>query len=302
MTNKALLFLIGCIIGSCQLKNSPLPPQKQVIPFELTAHNNLSIEAIINGKDTVQLMLHTAANSVDLTAQAAKNTTTVGWNQEVDVNTWGGDASSRVSINNTLAISGLHWDSVTIFENQHSGPTTDGKFGLQLFTDKVIEINYDQQQLIIHPTLPNYVDEYVRIPIQQQQDMLFIEGSSIIEGKIYPNQFLIHSGYGGTILYDDAFVAKNKIGARIPIIEQQELKDAHGNTLVVKKGTLPLFKIGDHSFEDLPVGFFEGAIGRQKMSVLGGDILKRFNLIIDKERAFIYLKPSQLVELPFTKK
>lgn len=302
MINKALLLLIGGMIGACQLKPIAQPPQKSVIPFRLTAHNNLSIEAIINQNDTVQLMFHTAANSVDITTQAAKNSTTLDWNQKTAVNTWGGDASSRVSANNILEIYGLHWDSLTVFESENSGPTTDGKFGLQLFVDKAVEINYDDQQLIVHTQLPHYADDYLKVPLYLEHDLLFVECLSIIEGDSYPNRFLIHSGYGGTVLYDDAFVSESKIGARIPITTQQELKDSHGNTIVVKKGTLPLFKMGDYSFQDMPVGFFEGAIGRQKMSVLGGDLLKRFNFIIDEKRAFVYLKPSRLVEAPFEKK
>lgn len=45
---------------------------------------------------------------------------------------------------------------------------------------------------------------------------------------------------------------------------------------------------------NIPVGFFTGALGRQKMSIVGGDLLKRFNLIIDAERANIYLKENKL--------
>lgn len=42
-----------------------------------------------------------------------------------------------------------------------------------------------------------------------------------------------------------------------------------------------------------------GSIGRQKMSVLGGDLLKHFNIIIDRKNGFIYIKPNQLMDTPF---
>ena len=48
--------------------------------------------------------------------------------------------------------------------------------------------------------------------------------------------------------------------------------------------------------DDITVGFFSGAIGRQKMSVLGGNVLKRFNILIDSEREHIYLKSNGLVD------
>ena len=49
----------------------------------------------------------------------------------------------------------------------------------------------------------------------------------------------------------------------------------------------------------MQVGFFEGAIGIQKMSILGGDILKRFNIIIDAERKFIYLKTNKFTKVSY---
>jgi hypothetical protein len=37
-----------------------------IIPFDLTSNNNLSVKAVVNRKDTVLLMFHTAASSVTL--------------------------------------------------------------------------------------------------------------------------------------------------------------------------------------------------------------------------------------------
>jgi len=41
-------------------------------------------------------------------------------------------------------------------------------------------------------------------------------------------------------------------------------------------------------------------IGRQKMSILGGDVIKRFNIIIDAKRNYIYLKKNKLSKQPYT--
>jgi len=57
--------------------------------------------------------------------------------------------------------------------------------------------------------------------------------------------------------------------------------------------------IGEQTFQNIPVGFFEGAIGRQKMSILGGNVLKRFNLIINSKREYLYVKANSLHSLPF---
>ena len=43
------------------------------IPFQLTEHNNLSVPAILNDQDTLQLMLHTAASGLTVITEAVSN-------------------------------------------------------------------------------------------------------------------------------------------------------------------------------------------------------------------------------------
>lgn len=263
------------------------------IPFTLTAHNNISIEAVLNITDTVQLMFHTAASDITLTAEVSERLSSVHWEDENEVSSWGGNASARASGGNNLSIGSLHWDSLSIWENERSGPSTDGKFGPNLFEGKIIEINFDKSEMVIRSALPNQLEGYVKTPIQFEDDFMFIDGVSFIEDETYQNRFLIHSGYGGSVLLDDKFAAESRIGERIEIIDEKELKDSYGNVIKTKRGLLTKFTVGSFDFENIPVGFFEGTIGRQQMSVLGGDVLKRLNIIIDAEREFIYLKPNE---------
>lgn len=300
---KILILIISMsinqiIIGQENFEN-PINTAIDTIPFELTSHNNLSIKAILNEVDTVNLMFHTAANGITLIKEVTENLTKIKWTEEDKVKSWGGESESRYSENNLLQISKFKWDSISIWENENSGPTTDGKFGPNLFKDKVIEIDFDKSVLIIQEQLPTKIREHEKLQLIYENGFMFIEGTSRVGGENYPNRFLIHSGYGGTILYDDKFVEETKIGDQIEITEEQELKDSYGNILKTKKGNLPRFTIGSEEFKDIPVGFFEGSIGRQKMSVIGGNLLKRFNLIIDSSRENIYIKQNQLKDLPY---
>ena len=273
--------------------------QPDTIAFQLTDHNNISIQATLNSADTVQLMFHTAANGVTLIEEAAGRCSSIRWNAKEEVKSWGGESKSRYSESNTLQIGVFQWEDISIWENTNSGPTTDGKFGPNLFDNKIIEIDFDNSILILHYQLPEAITGFEKLPLRYQNGFMFIDGVSTVGEQIYPNQFLIHSGYGGTILYDDQFVSESKIGLHINITDEQELKDSYGNAIKTKKGSLPNLTIGTESFNDIPVGFFEGSIGRQKMSVLGGNLLKRLNIIIEANRAHIYIKPNSLKGLPY---
>ena len=299
--NKYKIWLLGILMATCQMAigQEQLLTSADTIPFVLTDQNNISVKAVINQLDTVDLMFHTAANDLTLIGEVAKHLKTIQWKQGDTVKSWGGEAEARYSESNTLQIGRFHWDSIGIWENKHSGPETAGKFGPNVFENKAIEIDFDENILIIHQELPEKVAEYDKLPLLYENGLLFIEGTSRIGDQAFPNQFLIHSGYGGAVLYDDKFVVESKIGTQIEITEEQELKDSYGNVLKTKKGNLPLFTIGTVQFKDIPVGFFEGAIGRQKMSVMGGNVLKRFNLVIDANRENIYIKSNGLKDSPY---
>lgn len=293
----AFLFLIG---NSLLGQKNEIKPQVIAIPFTLTSHNNITIEAVIGTSDTLSLMFHTAAGSITLTKKATEKMKNMKWSSESEAQSWGGKATTRYSEDNTIKIGPLRWEGATLWEDENSGPTTDGKFGPDLFEDYAIEIDFDESLIILHNSLPKDLDSFQKVPLFHENGMLFIAGSSTINGVLYENKFLIHSGYGSGLLFDDEFVAQSKIGEGIEITDQKELKDSFGNIIKVNKGTIPSFKIGSLELKGVPVGFFEGKIGRQKMSVLGGDIIKRFQIVFDKNRENIYLKKNELAEMAYT--
>ncbi len=273
------------------------------IPFTLTAYNNISVQSIVNQIDTLNLMFHTAASSMSITKNGMLKTKSIKMNKlYTGVKSWGGkNGESRFSENNQLQITNLTWDSISINENLHSGKTTDGKFGPDLFKGKVIEIDFEKKIMVIHASLPSSADEYNKFNLTHRHGLLFLEGILNIGDSInYTREFLIHSGYSGTILLDDAFVTENNIDQKITTISESQLKDSFGNALKTKKAILPNLAFGNITFPQIPVGFFQGAIGRQKMSILGGDLLKRFNIIIDIVGNSIYLKPNDFTNTPYS--
>jgi hypothetical protein len=50
-----------------------------------------------------------------------------------------------------------------------------------------------------------------------------------------------------------------------------------------------VFMLGKAKLSNVTTGFFAGNIGRQKKSVLGGEILKQFNIIFDLANNDLYL-------------
>ncbi|GAB4041162.1 hypothetical protein [Spirosoma gilvum] len=293
----ALLF----VLFSQAIFGQSLNSSSYKIPFQLTSYNNLSIKAILNQQDTVNLMFHTAANAVTLTEDALKTVKSLRFDGADSVKSWGGsNNTSRFSKSNRLQIGGQTWANTPIWENKNSGPQTDGKFGIDLFEGKVIELDFDTNQMIIHANLPDKTSQYERLKLVFDNDMLFLEANCTVGNRTLKNRFLMHSGYSGAVLLDDQFVADHNLDKSLTVISEKALKDSFGNVIKTQKAILPALTIGTQTLTDVPVGFFKGALSRQKMSIIGGDILKRFNIIIDAKREYVYLKPNNLLKTTYS--
>lgn len=269
--------------------------KEYVIPFQLTDYNNISVQAILNKKDTLNLMFHTAADGIMLTEAAVKKINDLNFDGVDSLKSWGGSGNtSRFSKSNTLQIGELEWTNMEVWEDVNSGRNTDGKFGIDLFSGKVIEINFDKKVIVLRASLPGGIKKYDKLKLIVEKRNTFIEATCRIGKSVFSNKFLIHSGYSGAVLFDDQFVADHQLAGQLKIVDEKELKDSYGHVLKTQKAILPTLVIGKEKLQDVPVGFFQGAIGRQKMSIFGGDILKRFNIVIDAQREYIYLTPNHL--------
>jgi len=273
--------------------------QDHRIPFQLTEYNNIRVPALLNKTDSLQLMFHTAETGLTLTDSATKRLTGFRINGADTANSWGGQGVSHYSKGNILQIGDLHWDSLLVWVDQNSGQHTDGKFGPDLFSGKVIVIDYDANAITVRADLPENTANWQKLKLQSERGSLYIEASCEVNGVAVPNRFLIHSGYGGSLLLDDHFVADNHLDSLLKVVGTKELKDSYGHVLKTLKVLVPKFRIGGEVLANVPAGFWEGRIRRQEKSVLGGDILKRYNWIIDAKREFIYMRPNHLQSSPY---
>lgn len=313
MGNKFLLeskLILDGVAGEFLIVPSTEPPSQTLsaieedrsaetwsTSFQLTEANNIAIKAVLNEESPLTLMFHTGNSAVCLTKKATSRLANLDFNQQANIKSWGGKGEARISTGNSLQIAGRTWKELMILEDLHSGPGTDGKFGPDLFDGQVLELDFENKRLVAHNSLPNTAG-CDQLNCRIDRSSIFIQGTLEVEGRQFENEFMLHSGYGGTVLLDDEFVRQNSMNDLEPISES-ELRDSLGNVLKTKKVQFSTFSLGKAQLDDIPISFFNGAIGRQKMSVLGGEILKRFNVILDLDNNHVYLKPNSMFDTAF---
>lgn len=269
------------------------------IPFTLTPAHNLSVHATLNATDSLELMFHTGVDSVSLTKDAIAKLSRFDANESIDVQSWGGTTQARRSTGNTLRIGDFAWRDVAITESDNSGTGTDGKFGPSQFGERIIEIDFDARELVIHPTLPEIDARFERLDLVVRHGALFVSGEIGAGDRRCTTEFMLHTGFGGTALLDESFVHAHGLDDELPSMRGTELKDSYGNTVKTRKVVVPSLRLGSLTFRDVPAGLFDGALGSQRVSVLGGALLERCNLILDVAHHHLYLAPSRRFDAPF---
>jgi hypothetical protein len=291
MLNKTLILFLFPFFASAM-------SQTDTLHFTLNPQNNICIKARVNNSDTLSLMFHTSSTGITVTKESLKEKILLKDKQNTNIQTWGGRADAEFSEHNMLFINKLNWEDITVFVNENSGPNTDGKFGYDLFTKKIVNLDYDKNLMIVAETLPKNLKGY------QKMNLTFLNGSMFIDGKLeigsetFEGQFMFHSGYGGAILLDPKIAEKYEMKS-LKTISTSELKDSYGNVFKIETKLLPKLKIGSKTLKNVPLSFAARS-SDIPMKVFGNDLLKRFNVIFDFQKNEIYLKPNGLWKMNYT--
>jgi len=67
------ILVIGLLLGQVLSGQGMTDTKSDTIPFDFTSYNNIVIDALINEKDSLRLMFHTAANDVSLIEKSTTN-------------------------------------------------------------------------------------------------------------------------------------------------------------------------------------------------------------------------------------
>lgn len=249
------------------------------IPFKLTSNNNIIVKTLVNDKDSLDLMFQIAMQNGAISPMRVHKVENVTFDNE------------DYSLSNKVQIGNQVWTDIPFENNQISGYESDGKIGMTLFKDKVLEINYDQSEFLIHDEVP-CLEGYIAVPLLYRDGIMYIDMTSKIGDKEYKHKFYLQSGYSGGVLYDDNFSEVNRLGEQLVTVSQKELKNSQGKSVITKNAIVEQLSIGGILLRDVSVGYFAGELKNQPLSLFGADMLKRFNWIISADRTMAWIKPS----------
>jgi hypothetical protein len=128
-----------------------------------------------------------------------------------------------------------------------------------------------------------------------------IEGTLEVQGKKYQNRFLFDNGYQRTIMLDTTLLARQNFPGDLKAIKKTIMQNGQGKEFPVVTVNNEKLILGNSSLLNIPAQKLATANPAGfPVHILGNEVLKRFNTILDFQKNHIYLKPNKLMYLPYT--
>lgn len=276
-----LLLLFVLITGTSFAQKIIL---RDSISLLINEQNTISIKAVFNNKDTLNLNFDTGTTELVITNDVLKN-----------------KLKSATKLYNTfynLKIGNTDYET-KVYDAELSGHGTDGRFGWDLFKNKIVELNYNKNLLVIHSELPEKIisdKKFTKLKMTFLEDLFFIENEIVQNGVINKELFLFDTGYQRTLMLDTDLLQDKKFPMeKMEILKKVIMHGAQGNEIPVITSNLKTFKIGKYNLKNIPVQITNAnkPFKNKDIHILGNEILKRFNVFLDFKNNMVYLKPNR---------
>jgi hypothetical protein len=254
--------------------------QPDTIPFRLTAYNAIAIKAVVNGKDTLNLHFDASSSGIhflkDVSAQKLRK--------------------EKV---NTLRIGSMDLKDREISSTNATAQEMDGRIGFDVFEGRQVELNYDKHILVIHSHLPD-TKGYVRCRLLFRHGFPCVSGVLKLGRQTYSGLFTLDNGSAAALILDSAWAARFNIGGQFKLMHTSVIRDANGKKYETKIVESPVFGFSKFELTNVPTTIFatHTSFGFE-VNFFGNDVLKRFNMILDLQRDYIYFKENNLLKVPY---
>jgi hypothetical protein len=263
------------------------------IALTINEQNTIYVKAVLNKTDTLNLNFDSGTSQLVITRQAL--TTKV--KSDLTLYTTSYELALGARIYKPL-----------VYDTELSGHDTDGRFGWDLFDGMIVELNYDKMLMIVHSKMPKSVKRdkaYTKLNMKYFNQLFLVE-SEISQNGIKNNDwFLFDTGYQKSVMLDnDLLRVHNFPLEKMEVINKVIMHGAQGNEIPVVTSKLQNMQLGKYELKDIPAQILttNKPMSGATIHILGNEVLKRFNMILDFQNNVIYLKPNVFFKAEYVTK
>jgi hypothetical protein len=260
----------------------------QVIPFTMR-DNRIYVVGSINGSSPLQVQLDLGAGGLNF-SKRSRGKAAITWDaSDVLVNSDGRNTVPS-STRNTIRIGALEWTDQRLVQTDNMERYEDVIIGNSLFRDRIVEIDYDRQQLRIH-TIPFAIaPSFTRHALALDGGVIpLIEGELLVDGQRVRDWYMFDTGLTGTLVVSarqnrDHDLA-SRLGAWFGFGRRRMFR---AKAFRVGGMEMPTAIAALETHADVNQG--------KRYGLIGNAWLRRFNVILDNQRGAIWLAPARAAQ------
>ena len=251
-------------------------------------------------KDSLNFILDSGSGGISLDSSSCEELNIKHSPSGKTINGIAGTRAVDFTKNNTLKLPGLNIKNLDFYINNYEilssvyGEKIDGIIGYSFFSRYIVKVDFDSLYIeiyspgsILYPTEGLLLHPlFTTLPIQLLQ---------IKDSRIILENFYFDTGAGLCFLISKEFAQDSGVllKRRIPVPIQTEGLGGKKRMLIT---IIKEVKIGNYRFKRVPTHILDDEFNATSYPYIGGlignDILRRFNLVINYQKKEIHLAPN----------
>ena len=313
MNFRLKTILVLCLAASLNLKAQEefVPPPAKLITtfkFKMLTGGIITFHGFVSDfKDTLNFILDTGSGGISLDSLTADRLKIKTELSDRTIRGIAGIKQVKFAYNHILRLPGLVVDSLNFHINDYEvltssyGEKIDGIIGYSFFTRYIVKIDYDSNRVFVYSkgTMKYPRGGFLIRPLLVNIPVIT---TSIKDEKEIVSRYYFDTGAGMCLLLSSDFVSDSAfVNPKRRWYSTQA--EGLGGKAPMRQGVLKQVRIGPYKFRNVPTYIFDDEYNVTSYPYLGGlignDLLRRFNLIVNYERRDLYLMPNSHFKEPF---
>ena len=280
-----------------------LPQAKFITKFSFTQLSGgiIILRATIdNIKDSLNFVLDTGSGGISLDSTTVAAFGFKRSKSEKTIRGIAGIKNVEFTNNHTLRMTGINVENLDFHINDYDlltsvyGVKIDGIIGFSFLRRYIININYDDLKIEIYSpgTIKYPRGGYLMKP--NFSSLAYSQASVFDERQVF-NQFIFDTGAGLCMLLSEDFIADSAL-LKKKSKRYQTQTEGLGGKKTMDITVIKQVQIGAYKFKKVPIYVFKDDFNVTNYPLLGGlignDLLRRFNVVLNYPEQSIYLKPN----------
>lgn len=306
-----LFLLLRCVLPAVAQDESGLPANRYLTSIRFKVLNGgiiLGKVRVGNFPDSLNFIFDTGCGGISLDSLTAGRLRLEPKTSSLLIRGVAGVRPQRLLEGMTLGIGGLVLDSLTMQVSNYElltsiyGEQIDGIVGYSFFSRYLVRVDYDNS----------------KIDIYSKGDVKYPEGGFLLRPRVYGlpmlegrlndardirDRFFFDTGAGLCLLFSSHFTSDSAVFGPKKKKPVKAEGAGLGGKMEMQLTTLKTFSLGPFHFKQIPTYIFDDSYDvtgyPQLGGLIGNDLLRRFNLIINYDRSEIYILPNTSFNQPF---